>query len=158
MNRKIHFLPLEPKERAFRFRTNENCREVFDIIRKKWVAWTKEEMVRQHIIHFLVEDWKIPKSKFQIEGSIKNAEKKFRFDILITSYEHPCLLLECKSPEISIDAMAKDQLLNYQSLIDSHFIGWSNGQYTAIYDIQTDSWILSWQYLVKEILKKGQLY
>ena len=74
---KIHFLPLEPKERAFRFRQGENYREVFDIIRKKWVAWTKEEMVRQHIIHFLVEDWEIPKGKFQIEGSITNAEKQF---------------------------------------------------------------------------------
>ena len=156
MSRKIHFLPLEPKERAFRFRKNENYREVFDIIRKKWVVWTKEEMVRQHIVHLLVEDWKIPKSKFQIEGSITNAERKFRFDVLITSYEHPCLLLECKSPEISINANAIDQLLNYQSLLKSRFIGWSNGQQTAIYDTQTISWLASWQYLVEEILKKQQ--
>ena len=156
MSRKIHFLPLEPKERAFRFRKNENYREVFDIIRKKWVVWTKEEMVRQHIVHLLVEDWKIPKSKFQIEGSITNAERKFRFDVLITSYEHPCLLLECKSPEVSINANAIDQLLNYQSLIDSRFIGWSNGQQTAIYDTQRACWLASWQYLVEEILKKQQ--
>ena len=154
MSRKIHFLPLEPKERAFRFRKNENYREVFDIIRKKWVIWTMEEMVRQHIIHFLVEDWNIPKGKFQIEGSIQNAEKQFRFDILITSFKYPCLLLECKNPEISINAKAIDQLLNYQSLIDSHFIGWSNGQQTAIYDTQKASWIESWHYLVEEILKK----
>ena len=151
---KIHFLILEPKERAFRFRQGENYREVFDIIRKKWVAWTMEEMVRQHIIHFLVEDWKISKSKFQIEGSIINAEKKFRFDIMITSHNNPCLLLECKSPEISIDSKAIDQLLNYQSLLKSRFIGWSNGQQTAIYDTQTISWISSWQILVEEITKK----
>ena len=151
---KIHFLILEPKERAFRFRQGENYREVFDIIRKKWVAWTMEEMVRQHIIHFLVEDWKISKSKFQIEGSIINAEKKFRFDIMITSYNNPCLLLECKRPEISIDSKAIDQLLNYQSLLKSRFIGWSNGQQTAIYDTQSLSWISSWQILVEEISKK----
>ena len=151
---KIHFLPLEPKERAFRFRQGENYREVFDIIRKKWVAWTKEEMVRQHIVHLLVEDWKIPKSKFQIERSITNAEKQFRFDVMITSYHNPYLLLECKSPDISIDSKAIDQLLNYQSLIKSRFIGWSNGQLTAIYDTQTISWISSWQNLVEEIIKK----
>jgi len=156
MSRKIHFLPLEPKERAFRFRKNENYREVFDIIRKKWVPWTKEEMVRQHIIHLLVEDWKIPKSKFQIEGSITNAEKKFRFDILIAPSGTPQLLLECKSPEVSINATAIDQLLNYQSLIDSRFIGWSNGQQTAIYDTQRAAWLASWQHLVEEILKKQQ--
>ena len=154
MSRKIHFLPLEPKERAFRFRKNENYREVFDIIRKKWVVWTKEEMVRQHIVHLLVEDWKIPKSKFQIEGSITNAERKFRFDVLITSYEQPCLLLERKSPKVSINSTAIDQLLNYQSLLKSRFIGWSNGQQTAIYDTKTISWISSWQILVEEISKK----
>ena len=154
MSRKIHFLPLEPKERAFRFRTNENCREVFDIIRKKWVAWTKEEMVRQHIIHLLVFDWKIPKSQFKIEGSITNAEKKFRFDILIAPSGIPQLLLECKSPEVSINASAIDQLLNYQSLIDSRFIGWSNGQQTAIYDTQTTTWVETWKHIVEEITKK----
>ena len=154
MNRKIHFLPLEPKERAFRFRTNENYREVFDIIRKKWVAWTKEEMVRQHIIHLLVEDWKISKSKFQLEGSITNAEKKFRFDILITAYGTPQLLMECKSPEVMINSQAVDQLLNYQSLVGSRFVGWSNGQQTAVYDIQAMTWVATWTTLVKEITKK----
>ena len=154
MSRKIHFLPLEPKERAFRFRKNENYRDVFDIIRKKWVVWTKEEMVRQHIVHFLVEDWKVQKSKFQIEGSIINHEKNFRFDILITSFENPCLLIECKSPDITIDSKAIEQLLNYQSLIKSRFIGWSNGQQTAIYDTKIASWVQSWQKLVEEITKK----
>lgn len=113
-------------------------------------------MVRQHFIHFLVEDWKIPKTKFQVEGSIQNAGKQFRFDVLITSNGHPCLLLECKSPEVAINAKAIDQLLNYQSLVVSHFIGWSNGQQTAIYDTQKAAWIASWQHLVEEILKKRQ--
>ena len=37
-------------------------------------------------------------------------KSNFRFDVMITSYHNPYLLLECKSPEISIDSKAIDQL------------------------------------------------
>ena len=36
----------------FRFKSSENKRYIFDIIRKKFVVLTPEEWVRQHTIHF----------------------------------------------------------------------------------------------------------
>ena len=53
-----------------------------------------------------------------------------------------------------INSQAIDQLLNYQSLVDSRFMGWSNGLQTAVYDLQAMTWVAAWATLVEEISKK----
>ncbi|UII24580.1 type I restriction enzyme HsdR N-terminal domain-containing protein [Fulvivirga maritima] len=40
----------------FNIRKNEGKVEIFDIVRKKYVALTPEEWVRQHFVHFLVNE------------------------------------------------------------------------------------------------------
>ncbi|MBP6532692.1 MAG: type I restriction enzyme HsdR N-terminal domain-containing protein, partial [Bacteroidia bacterium] len=59
--------------------------KIFDIIRKKYVSLTPEEWVRQHLLHFLVNERKFPQSLVSVEKKllINNLEK--RTDVVIYS-------------------------------------------------------------------------
>ena len=46
----------------FRFKNSENKVSIFDEIRKKFILLTPEEWVRQHVVQFLLQDKKYPKS------------------------------------------------------------------------------------------------
>ena len=48
-------------------KSSENKRYIFDPIRKKFVVLTPEEWVRQHVIRFLIDDKKAPKSWINVE-------------------------------------------------------------------------------------------
>ena len=54
---------------SFRIR-GESSREVWDIVRNKWVALTPEEFVRQHAIHFFIHDLNFPKGRIGIEAEL----------------------------------------------------------------------------------------
>lgn len=43
---------------------------IYDIIRKKYVALTPEEWVRQHVIHYLIEQRNYPAALIAVEKAI----------------------------------------------------------------------------------------
>ena len=60
--------------------------KVFDIVRRKYVALTGEEWVRQHLLHYLVHDKKVPKSlSFFLNDNVRSRPAKSRRTILIRS-------------------------------------------------------------------------
>ncbi len=59
--------PLNLPTYKFKIKSTENKFAIFDIVRKKYVSLTPEEWVRQHIIHYLIEDKKYPISLIAIE-------------------------------------------------------------------------------------------
>ncbi len=46
----------------FRFKNSENKVAIFDEIRKKFIILTPEEWVRQHVVHYLLQDKRYHKS------------------------------------------------------------------------------------------------
>ena len=56
---------------SFRFKNSENKVSIFDEIRKKFILLTPEEWVRQHVVQFLLQDKKYPKSCINVEKLIK---------------------------------------------------------------------------------------
>ena len=53
-------------------------RQIFDFLRRKYVALTPEEWVRQHFVHFLVEHKGYPKGLLANEVELKIGEKRLR--------------------------------------------------------------------------------
>ena len=49
---------------TFRFKNSENKVSIFDAIRKKFIILTPEEWVRQHVVHYLMNEKKYPKKTF----------------------------------------------------------------------------------------------
>ncbi len=112
-----------------RFKKNDKATiQVFDSIRKKFIDLTPEEWVRQHLIHFLIENLSVPKSKIAIEKQLTLNNTKKRTDVLV--YDNgikPLLLIECKAPEIELNQATINQVFNYNLTLQVPFILVTNG-------------------------------
>ena len=104
---------------------------VFDPIRKKWVFLTPEEQVRQYLLQYLITQINYPAGMIAVEKSIVVGTLIKRYDIVIYNRQHqPWMLIECKAPQVPITATTLNQLLNYQSVIQSSFWLLTNGHQT----------------------------
>jgi hypothetical protein len=102
--------------------------EIFDEIRKKFVRLTPEEWVRQHFLHFMVIQLGIPASLIVVESSLKYNNMLKRFDILAYNAEgKPCMVIECKSPEIEITQTVFDQVAMYNMTLTVDYLAVTNG-------------------------------
>lgn len=101
---------------------------IFDMIRKKYVVLTPEEWVRQHFVHYLINEMKYPRSLFRLEGALTYNSLQKRSDILIRDREgKPWMLVECKSPAIKLTQKAFNQIAVYNMTIGASFLAVTNG-------------------------------
>jgi hypothetical protein len=102
---------------------------VFDIIRKKYFLLTPEEWIRQNFLHFLILNYKYPKSLIRIESGLKYNKLSKRSDILI--YDRtgtPFLLVECKSSDVKIAQHSFEQAAMYNYTLKAKYMVLTNGQ------------------------------
>ncbi len=113
----------------FRFQKNrKGTLQIFDMIRKKFVDATPEEWVRQHIIHFLIEERQVPSSMISVEKQLILNNTKRRTDIVVfNSFLKPMLIIECKAPEVEINQLTINQALRYNTELKVPAIFLSNG-------------------------------
>src|SRR5690606_41190461 len=72
---------------------------ILDGIRKKYIVLTPEEWVRQHFIHYLINEKKYPRSLMRIEGGLRYNALQKRSDIVVYDVKGlPWLVVECKAP------------------------------------------------------------
>ncbi|MDR3287529.1 MAG: type I restriction enzyme HsdR N-terminal domain-containing protein [Prevotellaceae bacterium] len=89
-------------------------REVFDCVRKKYVALTPEELVRQNTILYLVNTKKYPVNLMRVEIGMKLNNMQKRCDILIYNRNlTPLLMVECKAATVKISQDSFNQLSRY---------------------------------------------
>ena len=112
----------------FRIKSTKNKYEIFDIIRKKYVSLTPEEWVRQHIIHYLINEKKYPISLIAIEKKITINNLTKRTDILVFNTNGlPHIIVECKAPSVNINQNAFDQIARYNLKLNANFLVVTNG-------------------------------
>ena len=63
--------------------TKDGKQQVFDILRRKYVALTPEEWVRQHFVHFLIQEKGYPAECIGNEVSISLNGTKKRCDTVV---------------------------------------------------------------------------
>lgn len=102
--------------------------QIFDILRKKYIALTPEEWVRQHFVHFLVEHKGYPAALMANEIQLKVGEKTLRADSVLYSRElKPRMIIEYKAPHIPITQKVFDQISIYNTLLHVDYLVVSNG-------------------------------
>jgi len=112
----------------FRFKNSENKVAIFDEIRKKFINLTPEEWVRQHVVHYLLQDKKYPKSYINVEKIIKINNLNKRYDIVVYQPNGDVyLLIECKAPEVTINQQTFDQIARYNLVLNAKYLMVSNG-------------------------------
>lgn len=102
---------------------------IFDIVRKKNVVLTPEEWVRQHIVHYLINQYAFPKSLVSLEKKLTLNELTKRTDIVL--YNHsgsPLLIVECKAPEVKITQSTFDQIARYNLTLKVPYLWVTNGK------------------------------
>ncbi|PZR19578.1 MAG: restriction endonuclease subunit R [Flavobacterium psychrophilum] len=113
---------------TFRFKNSENKVAIFDEIRKKFIILTPEEWVRQHVVRFLLEEKKYPKSHVNVEKIVKINGLNKRYDIVVFNPDGSILLLvECKAPGVTISQNTFDQIARYNMSLNAVYMMVSNG-------------------------------
>lgn len=102
--------------------------EIFCLVRKKWVALTPEEWVRQHFLNLLIEHLSYPKGMIKLEHSVKYFKNLKRSDITVLDRDGKVfLLVECKSFKVKLSQNTVNQLSQYNKVLDSQYLAISNG-------------------------------
>ena len=104
---------------------------IFDPFRKKWVALTPEEWVRQNILQYLSQVCHYPAPLIAIEKAIQLGELTKRFDILIYKEDKPWMIIECKEANTPISDKTIAQLYQYQQVLNAEYLIASNGHETV---------------------------
>ncbi len=102
--------------------------KIFDRTRKKYVALTPEEWVRQHLIEYLVNEKGFPRNLLHVEAGLKLHTLRKRADLLAYNRQKiPLLLAECKAPSVVINQAVFDQIAMYNMVFHVPYLLLSNG-------------------------------
>lgn len=101
---------------------------IFDILRRKYVALTPEEWVRQHFVHFIIERKGYPQTLIANEVELKIGNKSLRCDsVLYDRNMQPRMIIEYKSPSIELQQKVFNQISTYNLLLKVDYLIVSNG-------------------------------
>lgn len=103
-------------------------RNIFDPLRRKYVALTPEEWVRQHFINFLISCKGYPGSLLANEIAITlNGTSKRCDSILFDRQGQPQMIVEYKAPTVKITSKVFDQIARYNIVLKVKFLIVTNG-------------------------------
>lgn len=101
---------------------------VFDPIRKKEVVLTPEELLRQLVLLYLLEEMKYPAHRIRSEVGIEVNGLQKRCDIVVfDTGVKPWLLVECKSPKIALTQPVFEQAARYNMRLQAPYLVITNG-------------------------------
>jgi hypothetical protein len=112
----------------FRIKSSEQISQIFDAVRKKYVALTPEEWVRQHIIRYLTEELHYPASLVAVEMNLTLNGLRKRCDIVAYDTNgFPLLIVECKAPSVRLTQKTFEQVARYNMVLKVRYLMISNG-------------------------------
>jgi len=112
----------------FRMRKQDGKDQIFDSIRKKFVALTPEEWVRQNLIAYLIHHQKYSPGLIAVEMLVKVNGLNQRADIVVYNRKgKPVMIVECKAPSVAITKAVFNQAARYNMQLQVDFMMVSNG-------------------------------
>ncbi|MEZ4884607.1 MAG: type I restriction enzyme HsdR N-terminal domain-containing protein [Chitinophagales bacterium] len=124
-------------------KTVGNKNYIMGLVRKKYLLWTPEEWVRQHVLHFMVKDRAYPKSFLAVEKALRVNTLLRRTDIVAyDSKGQPVLIVECKAPNVKITQQVFDQIAAYNISLKVEYLFVTNGleHYCCKIDYEANSY------------------
>ena len=103
------------------------------LIRKKEIRLTPEEAIRQLYVMTLLEDFKYPAKRVEVEYSVSFGREKKRADIIIFDKDQtttPYIIVELKKPKLKD---GKEQLKSYCNATGAPIGVWTNGESISYY-------------------------
>ncbi|MBO7119866.1 MAG: type I restriction enzyme HsdR N-terminal domain-containing protein [Bacteroidaceae bacterium] len=101
---------------------------VFDILRRKYVALTPEEQVRQQFVHYLIGQKGYPAECIGNEVSITlNGTRKRCDSVVYGRQAEPLMIIEYKAPSVEITQEVFEQVSRYNIKLRVKWLIVSNG-------------------------------
>lgn len=99
-----------------------------DRLRRKYVALTPEEWVRQHFVNYLITEKHYPEALIANEIQIDLNHVKRRCDsVVYNRHLSPLVIVEYKAPEVKITQDVFNQIANYNIVLKVNYLIVSNG-------------------------------
>lgn len=131
-------------------------KQIYDPLRKKEVALTPEEEIRQVVIKWLNIQAEVPLGLMASEYSMKYNGLNYRADILVFDKQaKPLLLVECKAPTVKITKLTIEQGIRYNRVLNVKYIMFTNGITTYI--CKLNKMELKYEFIEKVPLYKQML-
>ena len=115
---------------------------IWDPLRKKRVTATPEERVRQWFIVQLRDAFGVPEHMMRSEVGFRFGVKPYRADILVFDRAGaPLAVVECKRPDVALDAQVVEQAMRYNSVLGVRFLFLTNGNLTYLYALEGETFV-----------------
>jgi len=113
---------------------------VFDPLRKRFVALTPEEEVRQKVLYLLVEQLHVPAGLIAVEYSVKVNGLDKRADVVVFGKEgQPLMIVECKAASVRLTDKVLDQAIRYHSALHPRYLMLYNGETCYCFKVEGGS-------------------
>lgn len=113
---------------------------IYDIIRKKYILLTPEEIVRQNFLDYLIIEKKYSKNLIKLESAVKYNTLDKRSDILVYDNQgKPFLLVECKAAMVPISQSTIEQASRYNLKIQARYVCITNGHKTFCFELNLNT-------------------
>ena len=101
---------------------------IFDFLRRRFVALTPEEWVRQHFVHFLLMYKGYPQALMANEVQVQLNGTKKRCDTVLYRRDLTArMIVEYKAPDVEITQKVFDQITRYNMVLKVDYLIVSNG-------------------------------
>lgn len=127
-----------------RLRNGAGGMEVFDPLRRKHVALTPEEWVRQHFVDYMIGEKRFPASLMANEiGLTLNGTRRRCDTVVFDRHGQPMMIVEYKAPSVAITQRVFDQIVRYNMVLRARYLTVSNGltHYCCCIDYATRSYV-----------------
>lgn len=129
---------------AVNVRKVDGMTKIFDVLRRRFVALTPEEWVRQHFVHYLLEHKGYSPTLMGNEISVSLNGTKKRCDTVLFSRDglRPLMIIEYKAPSVAITQKVFDQICRYNMVLKVEYLVVTNGirHYSCHIDYSTGSY------------------
>jgi type I restriction and modification enzyme subunit R-like protein len=123
----IHLDLLRYKDQL-QIRTEQDNTRIFDPVRRRWILFQPEELVRQLFIHYCVSSKLCSINNMSVERQISVNDLHRRYDIALhNSQGEPWLLVECKAPTVPVSQKSMDQIAHYNIVLRVPYLIVTNG-------------------------------
>lgn len=138
----VDYLVYQP---ALRLRTDAGQQQVYDPVRRKYVALTPEEHVRQLVLQYFLSEINYPLGRIRSEiGIVVNGMPR-RCDIVVFDRAlQPWLLVECKSPKVALTQGVADQAARYNLSLRAPYLAVTNGASTYCCEVDLAAGSFFW--------------
>jgi hypothetical protein len=130
-------LSLPPCRLKVAERGGELC--VWDQVRGRWLVLTPEEWVRRHVLALLTGRFGVSPVSIAQEYPVTVNGQPQRADIVVFDPRdprgRPQLLVECKSPGVTIDKATLAQAFRYNAVLGARYVMLTSGLDHYIYEV-----------------------